>query len=112
MRAFGIAVGAFIAVAGVLLIAAPGITPFSAALSAAFAAAIVYLSVLTRSMADLATVEKLRHEIPKLQAECEKLRLEIQQLQKTENRIKPASDAEVIQFSVGELFKRDPPSKW
>ena len=63
-------------------------------------------------MADLATVEKLRHEIPKLQAECEKLRLEIQQLQKSENRIKLPSNDEVIQFSVADLFKRDPPSKW
>ena len=67
-------------------------------------------------MADLATVEKFRHEIPKLQAEYQKLRLEIEQLQKhktqDERRVRLATETDVIKFSTKDLFRNDPPSKW
>jgi len=51
-----------------------------------------------------------------LQAEHEKLRLEIERLTKdklqAESPIKLAKDEEVIQFSVGQMFKNNPPSNW
>ena len=107
MKAAGIAVGTFIVVAGVLLAAVRTGPQTQALVSAALVAAVAYLATITRSMADLATVEKFRQEIPKLQAEHEKLRLEIERLQsqkaQEENRVKPATETEIIRFSKGDF---------
>ncbi len=67
-------------------------------------------------MADLATIEKSHHEIPKLQAEYQKLRLQIEPLQKQksqdESRVRMATETDVIKFSTEDIFRGDPPSKW
>ena len=81
MRAVGIAAVTFTAVAGILLTVGTTWPQSNALVTALLVAAVAYLATITRSMADLATVEKFRHEIPKLQAEYQKLRLEIEQLQ-------------------------------
>ena len=116
MRSAGIAAVTFIAVAGILLTVATTGPQANALVVAALVAAVAYVASITRSVADLATVEKFRHEIPKLQAEHEKLRLQIEQLQKRkaqdESRVKLATETDVIKFSLGELFRGDPPSKW
>ena len=116
MRAVGIAAVTFIAVAGILLTVATTGPQANALVTAALVAAVAYLASITRSMADLATVEKFHHEIPKLQAEYQKLRLEIEQLQKQiaqdESRVRMATESDVIKFSTGDLFRNDPPSKW
>lgn len=116
MRAAGIAAVTFIAVAGILLTIATTGPQANALVTAILVAAVAYLASITRSMADLATVEKFRHEIPKLQAEHQKLTLQIEQLQKQktqdESRVKMATETDVIRFSTGDLFRNDPPSKW
>ena len=116
MRAGGIAAVTFVAVAGILLTIATTGPQANALITAILVAAVAYLASITHSMADLATVEKFRHEIPKLQAEYQKLRLQIEQLQKQktqdESRVRMATETDVIRFSTGELFRNDPPSKW
>jgi uncharacterized membrane protein (DUF106 family) len=116
MRAVGIAAITFLLTAGLLLKVATGGPEAYALVSAALVAAVTYLAVITRSLADIATIEKFRQEIPKLQAEREKLQLEIDRLRKEkvrdESRVKPATDAEMIKFTIGDLFRGDPPSKW
>lgn len=116
MRAAGIAAVTFIAVAGILLTVATTGPQANALVVAALVAAVAYLASITRSMADLATIEKFHHEIPKLQAEYQKLKLQIEQLQKQktqdESRIRIATETDVIKFSTGDLFRGDPPSKW
>ena len=88
----------------------------NALVTALLVAVVAYLATITRSMADLATVEKFRHEIPKLRAEYQKLGLEIEQLRKQkiqdESRVRIATETDVIKFSTGDLFRNDPPSKW
>ncbi len=116
MKAVGVAVGTFIVVAGILLTFAWTGPQIQALVSAALVAGVAYFAATTRSMADLATVEKFRHEIPKLLAEHEKLRLEIQQLKKQqsdhESLIRRPNETEVINFSTRDIFRGDPPSKW
>ena len=116
MRAVGIAAVTFTAVAGILLTVATAWPQANSLVTALLVAVVAYLATITRSMADLATVEKFRHEIPKLQAEYQKLRLEVEQLQKQktqdESRVRIATETDVIKFSTGDLFRNDPPSKW
>lgn len=116
MRATGIAAVTFIAVAGILMTVASTGPTANALVTATLVAGVAYLASITRSMADLAAVEKFHHEIPKLQAEYQKLRLQIEQLQKEkshdESRIRMATENDVIRFSTRDLFRNDPPSKW
>ena len=64
MRAVGIAAVTFTAVAGILLTVATTGPLANALVTAILVATVAYLASITRSMADLATVEKFRHEIP------------------------------------------------